>query len=73
MDLAELQHAIEELPDDQQTALATWLIQRDRTRWDDQIERDFSLGGAGMDLLQRVKGQVRKGESRPFSEGRHRT
>jgi hypothetical protein len=29
MKLAEIQHAIEELPEDQQEALATWVIQRD--------------------------------------------
>ena len=29
MDLAEIQHAIEELPREQQTALTAWLVERD--------------------------------------------
>jgi hypothetical protein len=29
MKLAEIQHAIEELPEDQQTELTTWVIRRD--------------------------------------------
>ncbi len=72
MDLAQIQHAIEQLPEDQQTALAVWLSDRERTRWDEEIEHDFSHEGAGAELLLRVKQQVKKGQSRPFSEGRKR-
>ena len=45
MDLAEIQHAIEELPKDQQAALAAWLSEREQEEWDAEIERDFSTGG----------------------------
>jgi hypothetical protein len=69
MDLTEIQHAIEGLPEDQQTALAAWIAERERAVWDAQIERDFSMGGAGMDWLDDVKAQVLAGKSRPFSEG----
>jgi len=69
VDLAQIQHAIVELPADEQTALAAWIVDRDRARWDEEIERDFSPGGAGMELLDRVKKQVRDGLSRPLSEG----
>jgi len=61
MGLAQIQHAIVELPADEQTALAAWIVDRDRARWDEEIERDFSPGGAGMGLLDRVKKQVRDG------------
>ena len=70
MDLAEIQHAIEDLPEDQRTALASWVAERDRAHWDEQIARDFSPGGAGMEWLERVKRQVKRGQSRPLSEGR---
>jgi len=73
MTLPEIQQAIEELPEEEQTALTTWLAGRDRARWDAELERDFSPGGAGMKLLDRVRNQVRRGQSRPFSEGRRRT
>ena len=73
MDLTQIQHFIEELPPEEQTALAVWIVDRDRARWDEEIERDFSPGGAGMELLGRVKKQVSDGLSRPFSEGRPRS
>lgn len=72
MDLSEIQHAIEELPQDQQTALAAWLAERDLAQWDAELVTDFSPGGAGMDILDRVRKQVHDGQSRPFSEGRRR-
>jgi hypothetical protein len=46
-----------------------WLAERDRHQWDAELERDFSSGGAGMDLLDRVKAQVRQGESVPMGKG----
>jgi hypothetical protein len=72
MTLAELQNAIEELPEDQQTSLAAWVAARDRAHWDGQLESDFSPSGRGMGLLHRVKDQVQKGRSRPLSEGKRR-
>ena len=70
MDLAEIQHAIEELPREQQTALTAWLVERDNAEWDAEIERDFSPGGAGMTLLDEMKADARNGKFRPLDEGR---
>lgn len=70
MDISEIQHVIETLSTEQQMALLDWLAARDRREWDAQIERDFSPGGAGMDLLGRVRAQVRRGESAPVSKAR---
>jgi len=67
--LSEIQQAIESLPEEEQSTLAEWLAERDRAHWDAELQRDFSRGGAGMKLLDHVKEQVRKGRSRPFSEG----
>jgi hypothetical protein len=72
VDLTQIQHAIVELPAEDQTALAAWIVDRDRARWDEEIERDFSPGGAGMELLERVRKQVRGGLSQPLSESRPR-
>jgi hypothetical protein len=72
MDLAEIQHAIEELPKDQQAELAAWLAERDQAEWDADIERDFSPGGAGMSLLEEMKADARAGKFRPYEEGRPR-
>jgi hypothetical protein len=70
MDLAEIQHAIEELPKEQQAALAAWLAERDQTAWDDEIERDFAPGGAGASLIEEMKADASAGKFRPFEEGR---
>ncbi len=70
MNLARIQEIIEEMPVEEQTALAAWIVDRDRARWDEEIEADFSQGGAGMELLDKVKKQVSEGLSRPFSERR---
>ncbi len=70
MELAEIQHAIEELPTDQQAALAAWLAERDQAEWDAEMERDFAPGGAGVGLLEEMKADARAGHFRPFEEGR---
>lgn len=72
MDLSEIQRAIEGLPAEEQASLAVWLSHRNRLQWDLELEQDFSSGGAGMDLLDRVRTQVDRGESRPMSSGRER-
>jgi hypothetical protein len=70
MDIGEIQHAIEALSPEQQMTLLDWLAERDRREWDAQIERDFSPGGAGMNLLERVREEVRRGGSVPIDKDR---
>ena len=72
MNLTEIQHAIETLPPEQQASLAAWISERDRFHWDIELEEDFSPGGAGMALLDRVREQVDRGNSKPMAEGRPR-
>ena len=71
MDLTEIQHAIEELSNEEQTALATWLTQRDQSEWDAEMERDFAAGGAGLARLEEMKADLRAGNFHPFEEGRN--
>lgn len=70
MDLAEIQHAIDELPKEQQAVLAAWIAERNQTEWEAEIERDFSPGGAGSALIEEMKADARAGKFRPFEEGR---
>jgi len=51
MTLDAIKEAIEQLPPEQQTVLASWLSERDGKAWDEQIQRDFSPGGHGTPLL----------------------
>jgi hypothetical protein len=68
MTLPEIQRAIEALADHDQAELARWVAERDATMWDEEIVRDFSAGGSGEALLERVHQQVRDGESKPFPD-----
>lgn len=70
MTLPEIQKAIESLPQDEQTKLATWVAERDKAAWDAELKRDFSAGGSGDEILQNVQQQVRAGKSKPFTSGR---
>jgi hypothetical protein len=70
MDLVDIQNAIEELPKDQQAALAAWLAERDQTDWEAEIERDFSPGGPGMSVIEEMKADARAGKFHPLDQGR---
>jgi hypothetical protein len=72
MSLNEIQQAIEALPAEQQARLVAWLSERDRRQWDLDLAQDFSPGGAGMPVLDRVRTQVASGESKPMSRDRQR-
>jgi hypothetical protein len=69
MTLKAIQEAIEQLPAEQQTILASWLSERDWKAWDEQIERDFSAGGPGMPLLAELEQEIAEGKTRPMEEG----
>ncbi len=60
--------AIAELPADEKTRLAAWVLQQDMKEWDSQIEEDFSPGGRGMALLEEAEGDVREGRVRPLDD-----
>ena len=72
MTLPEIQRAIEALPEEEQAQLASWVAERDLAVWDAEIERDFSTGGAGAEMLDNVRQQVRAGESKPLAQGPRR-
>jgi hypothetical protein len=69
MTLKAIKEAIEQLPPEQQTALASWLSERDWKAWDEQIERDFSAGGRGMPLLADLEREIAEGKTPPMEEG----
>jgi len=51
----QIQEAILSLPGNERASLLKWLVETDRLVWDGEIERDFSEGGTGAALLDRVK------------------
>ena len=69
MTLEAVKKAIEHLPKKQQSALLRWLEEREQAAWDAEIETDFSPGGRGMPLLEKVKADIRAGKFKPMEEG----
>jgi hypothetical protein len=57
---------IEGLPPEDQTVPAPWMSERDSRAWDEQIERDFSSGGAGMALLDEIDARIDAGDIEGF-------
>jgi hypothetical protein len=67
MTVEALKEAITDLPDDDKVALAAWLNLQTMDAWDRQMQRDFSPGGRGYHLVDKVKADVR-GKFRPMAE-----
>jgi len=57
----QIQQAILSLPGNERTSLLDWLLELDKLRWDREIEQDFSQGGAGASMLDRIKQDYRAG------------
>ena len=70
MTLEALKQAIAELPDEEKAALATWLNEQEMDEWDRQMQKDFSPGGRGMRIFEKVKANVRAGKFKPMDEKR---
>jgi hypothetical protein len=68
MTLEAIKRAIAELPEQEKTSLAAWLNEQDADAWNNQIEEDFSAGGAGMALLERWDAEIKAGGSVSLEE-----
>jgi hypothetical protein len=64
MTLEALKQAIAELPAEEKAALATCLNEQEMDEWDRQMQKDFSPGGSGIRLVEKVKADVRAGKFR---------
>ena len=60
--LETIKEAIGSLPEDERAALAAWLNLNGMDKWDRQMHRDFSPGGRGHDLAEKVREDVRQGK-----------
>ena len=70
MTVETLKEAINELPEEERHSLAAWLNGLDYDDWDKEMARDFSPGGRGSHLVERVKREVAEGKARPMQEPR---
>ena len=63
MTLEAIKRAITELPEGDKSSLVVWLNEQDARAWDNQIEEDFSAGGAGIALNERWDAEINAGRS----------
>ena len=70
MTVEAIKEAIAELPENERHSLAAWLMELEFDEWDKQMVKDFSPGGRGMELAERIKRDIAAGRARPFEEGR---
>ena len=50
--------AIQQLPEPERRKLADWLDELKEQAWDAEMERDFSPGGRGHHLVEKVNEQI---------------
>ena len=62
MTVEAIKDAILALTQKDRFALEEWLGQQ----WDGQIEKDFSPGGRGVTIIERVDADIRSGKFRPL-------
>ena len=64
-----IKEAVAELAAEERIALAAWLTEQEMDEWDREIQRDFSTGGRGTPLVEKVKGDIRARKFKPMGEG----
>jgi hypothetical protein len=69
MTVEAIKDAIAGLPEEDRHSLAVWLNEIDYDAWDKQMVKDFSPGGGGHHLVEKVKRDIAEGKARPMEEG----
>jgi hypothetical protein len=69
MTVEEIKAAIEQLSEPERSKLADWFDKLEEQAWDAEMERDFSPGGRGSPLVEKINQEVDKAEFSPLEEG----
>jgi hypothetical protein len=69
MTVEAIKQAIARLTQDERQSLAAWLNELDYDEWDRQMVVDFSPGGRGRGLVEKVNRDIAQGNTVPFEEG----
>jgi hypothetical protein len=64
-----IKNAIVALPVDDRHQLLTWLNELAYDAWDQQMVKDFSVGGRGLALLEQVKREIASGRTDSLQAG----
>ena len=69
MTVEAIKEAITALPEDERHSLVSWLNELDYDEWDKLMVKDFSPGGRGMALVEKVKREIAEGKTIALEEG----
>jgi len=69
MTVEAIKTAIQELSEPERQDLANWFDELEQQAWDAEMERDFSPGGRGYDLVKRINDDIDQGKYSPLEEG----
>jgi len=69
MTVEAIKNAIAALPVEDRHSLAVWLNELEYDAWDKQMVGDFSEGGRGTALVEKVKREIAEGKTTSFQEG----
>lgn len=65
MTLEAIKAAIEQLTEPERRNLADWFTELEGKAWDAEMERDFSPGGRGHRLVEKINQEIDKGKFAP--------
>jgi hypothetical protein len=69
MTVEAIKEAIRALPEEERHSLASWLNELDYDAWDRQMVEDFSPGGRGAALVEKVKREIAERKATPLADG----
>ena len=69
MTVEAIKAAIGELTEPERRELANWFDDLEEEAWDAEMERDFSPGGRGHSVVERVNQEIERREFSPLEEG----
>jgi len=69
MTVEAIKAAITQLPEDERHSLTAWLNELDYDEWDREMVKDFSPGGRGSNLVEKVKKSIAEGKALSMEEG----
>ena len=68
MTVDDIKQAIAGLPGEERHSLAVWLNELEYDDWDKEMVKDFSPGGRGYHLVEKIQREIAAGKARPFKE-----
>jgi hypothetical protein len=71
MTVEAIKAAIGQLTEPERRELADWFEQLEEDAWDAEMEQDFSAGGRGQHLVEKVNQEIDQGKFTPLDKGLH--